>query len=99
MAALPRPDAARRRRLCRAESCGSLPPAFIAVADQEPLRDEALLYAMRMLAADVAVELHVYPDTYHVFDMAAPAAPVSQQALADQVRFLSAQLSGAPLLR
>jgi acetyl esterase/lipase len=76
-----------------AASCRSLPPAFIAVADQDPLRDEALLYAMKLLEADVAVELHMYRETYHVFDMAAPTARVTQQALADQVRFLSAQLS------
>ena len=77
-----------------AESCASLPPAFLAVADQDPLRDEALLYGMKLLEADVVVELHLYAETYHVFDLAAPAAAVSQQALADQVRFLTTRLSG-----
>jgi acetyl esterase/lipase len=31
----------------------------------DPLRDEGILYALRMMQAGVSVELHSYPGTFH----------------------------------
>ncbi|MFK8019833.1 MAG: alpha/beta hydrolase [Pseudomonadales bacterium] len=42
-----------------------LPPAFITAMEFDPLRDEAIYYALRLLEAGVPVELHVYPGTFH----------------------------------
>ncbi|MBO0852912.1 MAG: alpha/beta hydrolase [Nocardia sp.] len=49
----------------RAADLTGLPPAFIAVCEFDPLRDEGLRYAQRLLAAGVGVELHLYPGTFH----------------------------------
>jgi len=39
----------------------------------DPLRDEGILYALRLLAAGVSVELHQYPGTFHGSAMIADA--------------------------
>jgi acetyl esterase len=75
-----------------AESLEGLPPAMLAVAEFDPLRDEALEYAMALLTANVSVELHLYAETYHAFDYIAPFAQISQRALADQVNSLTRAL-------
>ena len=31
----------------------------------DPLRDEGIIYAMRLLEAGVSTELHAYPGTFH----------------------------------
>lgn len=53
----------------RAEDLAALPPAYVLVCDVDPLRDEDLAYATRMLDAGVPVELHLYPGTPHGFDV------------------------------
>jgi len=75
-----------------AESFEGLPPAMLAVAELDPLRDEALEYATALLKANVSVELHLYAGSYHAFDYIAPFAQISQRALADQVSSLSKAL-------
>jgi acetyl esterase/lipase len=72
-----------------AESFEDLPPAMMAIAEFDPLRDEALEYAMALLTAKVSVEVHLYPQTYHAFDNIAPFAQISQRALSDQVNSLT----------
>jgi acetyl esterase len=42
----------------RARDHGGLPPAFIAVAEHDPLRDDGIAYAARLTACGVAVALH-----------------------------------------
>ena len=49
----------------RSEDLAGLPPAFVAVMEFDPLRDEGIIYAMRLLAAGVSTELHAYPGTFH----------------------------------
>ncbi|MBY8862937.1 alpha/beta hydrolase [Nocardia sp. CA2R105] len=49
----------------RAEDFGRLPPAYISVMEFDPLRDEGIAYAQSLLAAGVAVELHLFPGTFH----------------------------------
>lgn len=49
----------------RAESLAGLPPAFIQVNGLDPLRDEGIQYALRLLADGVQVELYCAPNQHH----------------------------------
>jgi acetyl esterase len=42
-----------------------LPPAYVTTMEFDPLRDEGILYALRMMEAGVSVELHTFPGTFH----------------------------------
>ena len=50
-----------------AESVADLPPAFMACAQLDPLRDEGLAYAQRLADAGVDVETHCYEGMSHNF--------------------------------
>jgi acetyl esterase len=56
----------------RVEELSGLPPALITCSELDPLRDEAVDYALRLMWAEVEVELHVYPGTCHGFDSFLP---------------------------
>src|SRR5262249_33882061 len=49
----------------RAEDLAGLPPAYIATSQFDPLRDEGILYGLRLLQAGVAAEVHNFPGAYH----------------------------------
>jgi acetyl esterase len=50
----------------------------------DPLRDEGILYALRLMQAGVPVELHSFPGTFHGSAML-PTAAVSRRATAELV--------------
>lgn len=67
--------------------CGELtglPSAFITCSELDPLRDEAVDYALRLMWSGVATELHVFPGTCHGFDSLMPEWELSQQLFALQ---------------
>lgn len=66
----------------RASDLSALPPAYIATAEFDPNRDEAIGYAQRLLQAGVPVELHQWPGTFHG-SQAILSAEVSQRQLAE----------------
>ncbi|MFI2241091.1 alpha/beta hydrolase [Streptomyces chrestomyceticus] len=72
----------------RAADLGGLPPAYIAVAEVDPLRDEGRAYADRLSAAGVTTELVQVPGAVHGFDLLFPQARISERNLTDQVRAL-----------
>jgi acetyl esterase len=49
----------------RAEDLTGLPPSYVAVCEFDPLRDEGIQYAQRLVQTGVPVELHLYPGTFH----------------------------------
>ncbi|MFL0292013.1 alpha/beta hydrolase [Mycobacterium sp. SMC-18] len=49
----------------RAEDLSGLPPTYLATAEFDPNRDEALEFGIRLLQAGVSVELHQWPGTFH----------------------------------
>ena len=56
-----------------------LPPAYVTAMEFDPLRDEGILYALRLMEAGVSVELHAYPGTFHG-SAVVPTAAVSRRA-------------------
>ncbi|MEV3920151.1 alpha/beta hydrolase [Actinomadura coerulea] len=52
----------------RAEDLGGLPSAYVLVPEHDPLRDEGLAYAHRLIASGVPTELHHVPGACHGFD-------------------------------
>jgi len=53
--------------------------ALITCSEIDPLRDEAVDYALRLMWAGVATELHVFPGTCHGFDSLLPEWETTQQ--------------------
>ncbi len=71
----------------RAADLTGLPPAFLLGCDADPLRDEGLHYAARLIEAGVPVELHQYPGTVHGFDvMDARVSAAARAAQLDALR-------------
>ena len=63
----------------RATDLTNLPPAFVSTMEFDPLRDEGIIYALRMLQAGVPVELHQYPGTFHGSSLVTTAAVTRRQ--------------------
>ena len=67
----------------RASDLSGLPPGFICVGTLDVFRDEDIDYALRLLAAGVPTELHVYPGAPHGFESILPTAAVSRRCQRD----------------
>jgi acetyl esterase len=76
----------------RAADLSGLPPAYIATAEFDPNRDEAIAYALRLLHSGVSVELHQWPGTFHG-SHAILSAEVSQRQIAELIAALRRALA------
>ncbi|MCD2198172.1 alpha/beta hydrolase [Actinomycetospora endophytica] len=66
----------------RADDLSGLPPAYVATAEFDPNRDEAIEYALNLLRAGVPVELHQWAGTFHG-SQAVLSADVSRRQIAE----------------
>ena len=64
----------------RADDLSGLPPAYVSVYENDPLRDEGLAYASSLLTSGVSVELHLFPGTFHRSAIITGAAVSRRQA-------------------
>jgi acetyl esterase/lipase len=73
----------------RAEDLSGLPSAFVQTNGLDPLRDEGLEYASRLLAAGVPVEIYNAPGSYH------GAPPLDERVAGIAMRVYNAALGAA----
>jgi acetyl esterase len=67
-----------------AESLAGLPPAIVAVAECDPLRDEGVAFAERIEREGGQAWLRVYPSGFHGFlSLPSGALPVADEAMAE----------------
>ena len=78
----------------RSDELAGAAPALITCSELDPLRDEAVDYALRLMWAGVPVQLQVYPGTCHGFDSLLPDWQVSRELLAVQATALRRALAG-----
>ncbi|MFC9692978.1 alpha/beta hydrolase [Kribbella sp. NPDC056951] len=76
----------------RAEDLSGLPPAYVSVCEFDPLRDEGIIYAQRLLQAGVSTELHHYRGTFHGSGLVA-TAEVSKRMASDVMDAIRRALS------
>jgi acetyl esterase/lipase len=76
----------------RAEDLSGLPPAFVSVCEFDPLRDEGIAYAQRLLQTGISTELHHYRGTFHGSGMVA-TAEVSKRMASDVMDAIRRALS------
>ncbi|MEO3757350.1 alpha/beta hydrolase [Mycobacterium sp. B14F4] len=78
----------------RAGDLSEVAPALITCSELDPLRDETIDYAQRLMAAGVATELHVFPGTVHGFDSLLPEWEISMRLFDLQGNALRRALHG-----
>jgi acetyl esterase len=80
----PRDEAPQYASPARRRDLAGLPPTYIAAAELDYLRDEAIAYAQALLDAGVTVELHLWPRVPHAFDQFAPDATIARNSVTEQ---------------
>ena len=76
----------------RADDLTGLPRTYVMTCDHDPLRDEAIEYSTRLMAAGVSVESHNYAGTVHAFELLIPSK-IADEALREAAESL-ARLTG-----
>lgn len=66
-----------------------LPPAYVELAEFDPLHDEGRDYAERLKEHGVAVEINDTKGTVHGYDALAPQHPVTVDAMQRRIAFLA----------
>ncbi len=75
-----------------AEDVDGVAPAWIGLAESDPVVDEGIAYADKLRAAGIAVELEIYRGVIHEFVKMGRAIPEALQAHADAARALKEAL-------
>jgi acetyl esterase/lipase len=77
----------------RADGLTGLPPAWIDVGELDALRDEDVHYALRLMQAGVATDLHVHPGAFHGWEVFVPDADISRRAVEARIAALQRALA------
>jgi len=77
----------------RADSLAGLPPAYVATAEYDPLRDEGEAYASRLREAGVAITAKRFDGMLHGFLWTLAATPTAASVVDDLVAVLRASWS------
>ena len=70
-----------------------IPPTLVQVGDHEILLSDSTRFADNMKAAGRRVDLHIWPDMWHVFQYFIGQMPESKKAIEDIGRFLRSEFS------
>ncbi len=71
-----------------------LPPAYLAIAGFDPLRDEGIAFARRLEEGGVPVSLRLHPGLVHTFANLTAICPTARQAMLEAVGALRMGLAG-----
>ena len=69
----------------RATDLSGLSPAYVYVEQLDPLRDEGITYANRLMQAGVDTELHVSPGTYHGAFIFFPETDIGKRVVSEHL--------------
>jgi acetyl esterase len=83
-----------RIAVLRAQDLSGLPPAYVATAGFDPLRDEGDAYALRLREAGVPVALHRHPGLVHTFINLTAICPSARQAMLEAAGAVRMGLAG-----
>lgn len=75
-----------------ASTLAGLPRTYLTVNQVDPLRDEGLEFARRLIASDVLTELHLWPGAYHGF-MAVRSATITHRAMRQLIEVIQTYLA------
>lgn len=94
---LPRAEDHRDPRvsILHAGDLANLPPAYIAIAGFDPLRDEGELFAQRLREAGTRVALRRHPGLVHTFANLTAICPNARRAMLEAAGALQMSLAGA----
>lgn len=72
----------------RATDPSGLPRTYIDVGGLNLFRDEVLAFGARLAAANVDVEMHLYPGVPHAWEWLAPEVPVSKTTVENRCKVI-----------